>query len=326
MNRNTAHTDTLRAAADVLSMSGLVAWEPEHRTRAVSLVQQFAAGQIDRAGLRAALGSPGRDVGATVRAGAQGVAVIPLMGVLSPTASLFTFLGVGTSLQAFGQQIKAAAADASVKAIVVWCDSPGGLVGLVPETAALVRQIRAQKPIVAVVSGLNASAAYWITANCTSIEATPSALIGAIGVYTIRASFARQLQANGVDVAVISAGTFKAEGIAALPMSDGERASTQARVDETYDGFVGDVAAGRGVSASTVRAGFGEGRVVSAKQATRLGMIDRVAVIEESFGRALAMTGLRAHVDDRRLRFAFDLPQVRDDGKADLRQRRMRLL
>jgi signal peptide peptidase SppA len=318
------------AAADVLSMSGLCAWEPEHRTRALGLVQQFHAGQIDRAGLRAGLGASGRDVGASVTAGAKGVAVIPLMGVLSPTASLFSFLGVGTSLQAFGQQLKAAAADASIKGIVVLCDSPGGFVGLVPETAALVRQIRGHKPIVCVVSGLNASAAYWITSNATSIEATPSALVGAIGVFTIRASFARQLQTEGVDVEVISAGKFKAEGIAALPMTEGERASTQAHVDETYDGFAADVADGRGVPVSAVRSGFGEGRVVSAKRALALGMIDRVAVIEDSFGRALAMTGLRAQVasdDDRQRRLRLGLPATRAGGAGDndLRLRRLRI-
>jgi len=141
------------AASDVLSMTGLCAWEPEHRTRALALVHQFHAGQIDRPALRAGLGTSGRDVGAAVKAGAQGVAIVPLMGVLTPTASLFSYLGVGTALDTFGAELKAAAAHASVKAIVILTDSPGGLVGLVVETAALVRQIRAQKPVVAVVTG-----------------------------------------------------------------------------------------------------------------------------------------------------------------------------
>lgn len=281
---------TLRvAAADMLSTTGQVAWEPEHRERALSLIRQFAEGHLDALAVRATFGTSSRDVGGDQRA--KGVAVVPLTGVLTPSASIFSMLSCGTSLQAFGQQVRAAAADASVKTIVVLTDSPGGYVGLVPETAALLRQARAQKPVLAVVAGLAASAAYWITANATAIEATPSAQVGAIGVYTVRASFARQLERDGVDVDVISAGRYKAEGLPMTQMTEAERQATQARVDESYAGFVADVAAGRGVSASAVRNGFGEGRAVSAKQSLSLGMIDRVALVEDSIGRVLTTGG-----------------------------------
>jgi signal peptide peptidase SppA len=226
------------------------------------------------------------------------------------------------------------AADASVKAIVLLVDSPGGYTGMVPETAALLRQIRAQKPIVAAVTGMNASAAYWVTSNATAIDATTSALVGSIGVYAIRPSIARQLQADGVDVEVISAGRYKAEGNIALPMTDAERQATQARVDEAYDGFVGDVAAGRGVSASVVRTGFGEGRIVSATRAVQLGMIDRVALVETTIERTLTTTGTRAWLsdeadaDDRRRRRLLDLPargRTAGDGADEIRRRRLRL-
>lgn len=281
------------AAVEILSMRGLVAWEPEHRARTVATLQLFAAGDLDAPALRAALGA-NRDPAVGLNAHVKGVSLIPLVGVLTPTTSMFSFFGFGTSLQVFGQQLRAAAADPSVKSIVILTDSPGGLTGLVPETAALVRQIRAQKPIVAAVAGLDASAAYWVTSNCTAIHATTSAVIGAIGVYTVRASIARQLQSQGVDVEVISAGKFKAEGHEELPITPAERQATQTRVDETYEGFVSDVAAGRGVSATAVRGGFGEGRTVGAKRAAQLHMIDSVALVEDTIGRALTSTGARA--------------------------------
>ncbi len=300
------------AATEVLAMTGPVAWESAHRTHALSVLQQFTAGQLDTSAVRAALGSS-RDVGGSPAVRAKGVAVIPLVGVLTPTASLFTMLGCGTSLEAFGRQLRAAAADASVTSILILTDSPGGETGLVPETAALVRQIRAAKPIVAAVIGLDASAAYWITSNCTAIEATTSASVGAIGVYTVRASIARQLQAEGVDVEVISAGKFKSEGNLALPITDAERQAKQARVDEAYGGFVGDVAAGRGVPVSAVRNGFGEGRMVSATRAVQLGLIDAVALVDDTIRRALTSTGPRAWVSaedgaDRWRRRVLGLP------------------
>ena len=323
---------TLKAAAlDALTLSGEVAWEESHRQRALTALSSFSTGGWDTATMRAAL-APARP--AAVREGqAPGVAVLALVGVLTPTSSFFTMLGMGTSLSAFGQQLRAAAADPSVKSIIVLTDSPGGYVGLVPETAALMRQARAQKPVTAVVSGMNASASYWVTSNASRIEATPSALVGSIGVITTRASYARQLDAAGIDVEVISAGTYKGEGLPETAMSDAERAATQARVDETYGVFVSDVAAGRGVQPGTVRQGFGQGRAVSARQALSMGMIDQVAIVEDAVGRALslitggrAMTAAQERAEEAqtiRLRAKFGDPDA--EAAADDAERRRRL-
>jgi signal peptide peptidase SppA len=182
------------------------------------------------------------------------------------------------------------------------------------------RAARSRKPVIAAVAGLNASAAYWVTAGASAIYGTPSALIGSIGVYTVRASIARQLEREGVDVEVFSAGRFKAEDLPVLPVTDPERKATQARVDETYDTFASDVAAGRRVSVATVRGGYGEGRVVSAKEAARLGMIDGIAVIEDTLAIGVDQSGTRALADDEsELRARIGLSG--DDADDELRQR-----
>jgi ClpP class serine protease len=59
----------------------------------------------------------------------------------------------------------------------------------------------------------------------------------------------------------------------------------QTRVDDYYGMFLDAVARGRGVSAAKVRAGFGEGRVLGAKQAVALGMADRIATMEQTLAR-----------------------------------------
>ncbi len=61
----------------------------------------------------------------------------------------------------------------------------------------------------------------------------------------------------------------------------------QARVDDYYSTFVRAVARNRGVKIADVTGGFGEGRVVGATQAVKLGMADRV----ESFEQTLARLG-----------------------------------
>ena len=150
------------------------------------------------------------------------------------------------------------------------------------------RVARTRKPVVASVAGMAASAAYTITSNATVIEATPSASVGAIGVITERVSLVKHLAQEGIDVTVVSAGRFKAEGHAATPMTGAEQQAIQRRVDGAYAWMVEDIAAGRSVPAATVRSGYGEGRLVEASDARGLGMIDRVATIDETIARTLA--------------------------------------
>jgi hypothetical protein len=74
--------------------------------------------------------------------------------------------------------------------------------------------------------------------------------------------------------------------------SDEAKAALQANVRYFYDMFVADVAKGRKVSQSIVRADpektdkhFGGGRVYPAKTAVALGMADRVATLDETVTR-----------------------------------------
>ena len=59
----------------------------------------------------------------------------------------------------------------------------------------------------------------------------------------------------------------------------------QERVDQYYDTFVKAVARGRGVSEKEVRNGFGEGRVVGARDALQMGMVDGIGTFEHVIGR-----------------------------------------
>lgn len=278
----------LRSAARGFLTEGrdCIALAPQHH-ELLSLLEQFADGRVDASALRAALGNAGQRSPAPK---AKTVRVLYLTGLLTPTTSIFTLLGMGTSIQEFMRQLREAAADPSTASIFVVIDTPGGVVNLLPEAAALLREVRQSKPVIGAVLTLNASAGYWISSNMSALEATQSAEIGAIGVYGIRVSTARMLDREGVDVEVFSAGRYKAEGLSVTPITAEERQASLARVNERYNDFVSDVALGRHISTAAVRSGFGEGRIVSAKEALRLGMIDRVATLEESIGRLVAAT------------------------------------
>jgi signal peptide peptidase SppA len=232
---------------------------------------------------------------ATVGGSGGSVAVLPMYGVIMPRASLFSAISGGVGLTQFQAAFQAALDDPDVSAILLDFDTPGGNTALVAETAQMIRDARGGKPIVAIADTLCASAGYHLASQADELVASPSALIGSVGVFATHQDIS-QLQAGlGVKTTLISAGKFKTEGNQYEPLSEEAQAAIQGLVDDAYDQFVADIAKGRGVTASAVRAGFGQGRVVSAKQAVAEGMADRVDTIDATIAR-LAHAPSRARV------------------------------
>lgn len=215
------------------------------------------------------------------------VAVIPVYGVIVPRADLFSEISGGTSIQGLSQALSAAVADDSIGAILLDVDSPGGSTNLVTEFAAEIREARAVKPVVAIANTAAASAAYWLASQADELVVTPSGLVGSIGVYAAHEDISGQLEQDGVRVTLVKAGKYKAEANPFEELSDDARAAIQDQVDQTFEMFLADVAAGRGVSVGAVRSGYGEGRVVLASDAVKLGMADRVDTFEATVERLI---------------------------------------
>ena len=214
------------------------------------------------------------------------VAVIPLRGVITPRASLLSLLtGGGGGLEEFRGRLRAVVASDDVDSVVLDIDSPGGSTSLIAETAAEIRAAREIKPIVAVANTMAASAAYWLGAQANEMVATPSGLVGSIGSYLVHEDVSGALEDAGVKVTHIFAGKYKTEGNPAEPLSDEARAYAQSVVDENYGDFLADVAKGRGATVATVRDSYGEGRVLTARNALEAGMVDRVESIEHTLAR-----------------------------------------
>lgn len=217
------------------------------------------------------------------RAGA--VAVLPVHGPIQPRANwMMAFFG-GVGLDAWAEEFRSLVAATDVRAIILDVDSPGGSAAGVEEMAVEVMAARGKKPIIAVANTLAASAAYWLASAADEIVVSPSAEVGSIGVFALHADMSRMLDAAGITPTIIKAGRFKAEGNPWEPLSQEARDYMQGRVNDYYSAFVGGVAKGRGVSVGTVRADFGEGRVVGAKDAVRLGMADRIGTLTQTLVR-----------------------------------------
>jgi signal peptide peptidase SppA len=240
--------------------------------------------------LKASGGGPSEEQLAEIRAAASarsvarasgGVAVLPLMGMISHRANMMQEISGGTSIDKFTSSFRQAIADPNVKAIVIDIDSPGGTVDGCDELATEIFQARGQKPITAIANTLCASAAYYIGSAASELVVTPSGLVGSIGVYMAHTDTSEKDAKDGVKTTVISYGKYKAEGALGKPLGEEGIAYAQSIVDAFGEQFVKAVARNRGVAVAAVRSGYGEGRVVTAKQAVELGMVDRIATFDQ---------------------------------------------
>lgn len=221
--------------------------------------------------------------------GPDKTAVLPLFGVIGHRMGSMSEISGGTSAEGFAQAFDAAVADPKVSRVVIDVDSPGGSVTGVDELSSRIFAARGEKPIVAVANGTAASAAYWIASSADEFVMIPSGRVGSIGVYGVHTDRSEADAKAGLKRTLIKAGKFKAEGSPFEPLSEEDAAAMQEEVDEVYGMFVEAVARNRGVMASRVREGFGEGRAVTARKAMAEGMVDRVATMDDVLAERIAM-------------------------------------
>ncbi len=214
-----------------------------------------------------------------------GVAVIPITGIISQRETMFALLFGGSTTEGIARALRQAVADPSVGSIVLDIDSPGGNVMGIPELAAEILAARGIKPIIAVANGMAASAAFWIAASASEVVVTPSGMVGSIGVFTVHEDLTALAESMGVKITLMAAGKFKTEGHPFEPLTDEARANIQGQLDTVHEMFIRAVAKGRGVTPNAVRNGFGEGRVVLAAEAVKLGMADRVDTLAGTLAR-----------------------------------------
>ena len=211
---------------------------------------------------------------------AEGVAIISIVGTLVNRGAWIGASSGLVSYEGIQFQLKSAAADGAVKAILLDIESPGGEAIGAFETAALVRKINAQKPVTAVVNGMAASAAYAIASGAGRIVTTDTGLSGSIGVVILHADFSRALDMDGITPTLIFAGAHKVDGNPYEKLPANVRVDLQKEVDTFYGLFLQTVAAGRGSRLTEDQARATEARSFLGAEAVELGLADAVGTFE----------------------------------------------
>jgi signal peptide peptidase SppA len=215
------------------------------------------------------------------------VVVLPMDGTMSQRASLMTEHSGMLSTDSIGKQIDLLANDPSVKSIILDVNSPGGSVFGLKELTSKIRSASSKKRVIAVSNSMMASAAYWTASAATKTFAAPGSQVGSIGAIAVHIDQSQAMEEAGVKYTFITAGKYKALGNSAEPLTADAESYLQDQVDQYYSMFIEDVAANRKVSKSKVKEQYGQGKVLSAKDALSVGMVDGIRTLEDVIGMEL---------------------------------------
>lgn len=223
-----------------------------------------------------------------------------IVATASVVMSLLMLIGRGMSGLEFGEKvgiveiegviadsrdvlsdIKRFREDASIKAIVLRVDSPGGIVGPSQEIYREIQKTIPEKPVITSMGSIAASGGYYVAAASNGIMASPGTITGSIGVIIGYTNFQEIIKKIGLLPVVIKSGDFKDIGSPTRKMTDEERQLLQEFVDQTHRQFVQAVVDGRHLDFEQV-AELADGRIYSGEQAKQLGLIDRLGNLEDA--------------------------------------------
>jgi protease-4 len=169
----------------------------------------------------------------------------------------------------------------SVKAVIVAINSPGGTTAGGEELYEALGDIRAKKPVVAVINELGASAAYMTAIAADRIFARRLSIVGSIGVLFQSYSIGKLMDTIGVQSDKVASGPLKAEPDFDHPMTPEVRASLQSLIDDSFGWFVDIVAERRGLPRDQVLT-LADGRIVTGNQGVADKLIDAIGGEKEA--------------------------------------------
>lgn len=207
----------------------------------------------------------------------DGVAVVPVHGVIARRMNLFQQISGGVSTELLGRDIQHALNNDDVHSIILDIDSPGGTVDGTEDVAEIIYNARDIKKIVTLANGVMASGGMWIGSAASQIFiANHTTAVGSIGVVTTHVDYSVQLEQAGVKVTEIFAGKFKRINSEFSPLTQEGEAVIQDLVDYLYSIFVNTIARNRGVDIASVLDYMADGRLFIGRQAIDAGLVDGV--------------------------------------------------
>ncbi|MFS8174988.1 S49 family peptidase [Vreelandella titanicae] len=205
----------------------------------------------------------------------DGVAVIPVTGPIFRYANLFTEISGATSTQVLATDFQTAFDDPAIKAIIPVFDTPGGEATGINELGDLIYNMRGRKPVIAYVSGMAASAGYWLASAADEVVVDDTGQLGSVGV--VLSLRKREDRPGEKSYEIVSS---NAPNKRPDLETEAGRAQLQTRTDELANVFLDKVARNRGIPREEVNDRFRQGGIATGALAIEAGMADRLGSLE----------------------------------------------
>jgi len=168
-----------------------------------------------------------------------------------------------------------------VKGVILSIDSPGGTTVGGESTFEAVRKLAGDKPVVAEVGTLAASAGYMIASAADHIVARKTSIVGSIGVLIQYPDVSGLMDKLGIKLEEVKSSPLKASPSPFKPTNDDERAMVRKLILDSYDWFVGIVADRRKMTHEQALA-LADGSIFTGRQALANHLVDAVGGEQEA--------------------------------------------
>lgn len=219
------------------------------------------------------------------------LAIIYATGMIMTGKSTTDFLS-GESVMGSDTMIKAireANQDATVKAIVLRVDSPGGSAlasDLMWHELELIK-----KPFVVSMGDVAGSGGYYIAMGADRIFADPGTITGSIGVVGGKLALDGLYNKVGITTDVISRGKNSGVLSSTHGFTDSERDSMQRLLNDIYEQFTSKAAQGRKMEKAQLEK-LARGRVYTGSAALKLKLVDELGGLDDAIAWAKKQAGV----------------------------------
>jgi protease-4 len=199
----------------------------------------------------------------------------------------------------YAKEIKRAADDDKIKAIVIRINSGGGSALASDVMWREINLASEKKPVIASMSDYAASGGYYMAMACDTILAQPNTITGSIGVFSMLFNVKNFLGNKlGITTDNVKTGYFSDIYNMTDPLTDYEVKYLQKGTDQAYKAFISKAAEGRSMSLEEIEP-LASGRIWTGDEALENGLVDMLGDLNDAVNIAAEKAGV---ADDYRIR------------------------
>jgi protease-4 len=208
------------------------------------------------------------------------IAIVYAVGTIMPGESASSgFLGELAGADTIVRGLREATRRASVRAVILRVDSPGGSGTASDAVWREMGLTRQKKPVIVSMGDYAASGGYYISMNADAIVAQPGTITGSIGVFSGKFSFRRLYEKLGISEEVVERGRHARLFSSSQAWDEEERARVRELNRVFYSTFVAKAAEGRHKTEQEIE-NVAQGRVWTGAEALTAGLVDRLGGLD----------------------------------------------